>query len=109
MRNLFRFGYVAALFGVRDEPARPDPRAEYRKRAKGLKMTYEDLQGSVKGKLDRKGLYNLSSDLEKRSMVYRIHESAPSSEPPIEGTSIETDIARLRERVFGDIDRRRGD
>lgn len=109
MRNLFRFGYVAALFGVRDEPAGPDPRAEYRKRARGLKMTYEDLQGSVKGKLDRKGLYNLSSDLEKRSMVYRIHESAPSAEPPIEGTSIETDIARLRERVFGDIDRRRGD
>jgi len=109
LRNLFRFGYVAALFGVRDTPPGPDPRAEYRKRAKGLKMTYEDLQGSVKGKLDRKGLYQLSSDLEKRSMVYRIHESTSASPPPIEASTVEMDIARLRERVFGDMDRRRGE
>lgn len=109
MRNLFRFGYVAALFGVYEDRPKEDLRAPYRQRVKGLRMTYEDLDNSVKGKLDRTGLYQLSTELSKRSMLYRIHTPAAESTPPQEqppATLLEHDIARLRDKVFGPAEER---
>jgi hypothetical protein len=104
LRNLFRFGYVAALFGVYEDRPKEDLRAPYRQRVKSLRMTYEDLDNSVKGKLDRTGLYHLSTELEKRSMLYRIHTPAPGTPAPQEpptASLLEHDIARLRDKIFG--------
>lgn len=100
MRNLFRFGYVAALFGVYENRPQVDLRAPYRDRVKTLRMTYEDLDSSVKGRIDRSGLYKLSAELEQRSMAYRITAPSPEDEPAVE-SRLEADIARLREKVFG--------